>query len=151
MGKLLRVEITTMAKRIVKEVDNNNKQYNIDVVNSHEYQQAIKEIKSKSTLIGAVKTLERSLRSKLGNNFADIVELKLTPVRGSQIEAQENVIKKEIADYQKTVFKPRFYRYVDSEDMNDNVIQRVVDDITIAQMSITDVQDIITEVTKTLS
>jgi hypothetical protein len=132
MGKKLnRTEIATLAKRIIEEVNDVNKAYNDTVITSPAYIAEIARIQNQDPIWVLRENFKKELKIALGTNYEDVTYFSLQAQKG-ELYKKANEVNKELKDYSKSVLKP-----ILSLDSNQ---QRIIDDITIAQIDITDVQ-----------
>lgn len=130
--KLNRTEIATLAKRIIEEVNEVNKAYNETVKVSPTYIAEIAKIEAKNPLKSIKESFIKELKIQFGTEFEKEVNFSLNANYNGPLEKLSLSIIKEKEDYNKSVLKPILTL--------DNNQQRIIDDITIAQIDITDVQ-----------
>lgn len=145
MGKKLnRSEIDTIARKILKEVNEVNSVYNDGIKASQAYLDAIDKIQSKDPLYKAKKELEKQVTIQLGSNWQNDVVFSLYPEKQSMDNKYYKIKKevdKEIIEFNKTQFKKIHSIPTDSWGRESNEIyKQIVDDITIGQIDITDIQ-----------
>lgn len=143
MGKKLnKTEIETIAKTILQQVNEVNKVYNETIKTTPAYIAEISKIESKNPLIKITGELEKQVTIALGSNWKDDLKLSLyASEANNKYDKILKEIKKEKEEYIKSVSKIIYYIPYDSwSKQNNTIFQSIVDEITLAQITTTDIQ-----------
>ena len=135
--KLNRTEIATLAKRILEEVNEVNQKYNETVKASPTYIAEIERINNQNPLIAIKNQFIKELKIKFGTEYAKEVSFSLGSQYNGTLKKLEIDITNEINEYNKIHLKT-IYHY--QSTVWEIKLEKVIDDITIAQIDITDVQ-----------
>jgi len=134
MKKLNRTEIVTLAKRILEEVNEVNEKYNKSIINSKVYQDEVEKIKSQDPTLKVKAEIEKLLKVEFGSKY----ETKVGFTVSSKDEIINNKINKELVDLRIKSIKPIYHIKNSDWESMPREMQKVIDDITIAQIDITD-------------
>ena len=140
MKKMNQTEIKAVARKILKEVNEVNKVYNDTVVNSQPYKDEIERIKNQNPLIKIREDFKKQLKIVFGTNYEDEVGLSVTSAYKSNQSELESKISVELNEYNNKVLKPKYS--LESGEQYDNIIE----EITIAQITISDIQMLINSI-----
>jgi len=137
--KLNRIEIATLAKRILEEVNEVNQKYNNTVKASPTYIAEIERINAQDPLKAIKDQFIKELKIKFGTKYDEEVRFELNSYSSSNVRKEEESILNEIKKYNDSQLK-KVIKYNNRGNEYRDSIEKIIDDITIAQIDITDVQ-----------
>lgn len=138
--KLNRSEIEAIAKRILEEVNEVNIKYNEAKKLDPVYLAEIEKINVKNPLVLLKQELSKAIKISMGTNWEDDIQLHLG-ANSQKYKDLESSIKKEKEEYIKSQMKVIYSIPRNSWDKENNKVYRtLVDDITISQITISDIQ-----------
>ncbi len=140
MKKMNQTEIKAVARKILKEVNEVNKVYNDTIINSQSYKDEIERIKNQNPLIKIREDFKKQLKITFGTNYEDEVNLSLSSSYHSKQRELESIISDEIKIYKDKTLKPVYP--TESGEQYHNIIE----EITIAQITISDIQLLINSI-----
>lgn len=146
MKKMNQTEIKAVAKKILKEVNEVNKVYNDTIINSQPYKDEIERIKNQNPLIKIQEDLEKQLKVALGSNYKDNVSLNLSPVNNGIYKEVILKVEKETLEYKKKALKPLYSETVSCNWITNEAYDNIIEEITIAQITISDIQMLINSI-----
>lgn len=137
--KMNQVEVKAIAKKIIREVNEVNTVYNESVLKSKAYLDEVEKIKSKETLMALREKFKKELKIAFGTKYDQEIDFSLSTKWGSEMRKKDSEIDKELSDFKKKSLKKIINDHGEQYDL-------IVEEITIAQITVSDVQLLINSI-----
>lgn len=141
--KLNRTEIATLAKRILQEVNEVNQVYNESVKADPKYIAELEKIKSQDPCVKIKEDAEKALKVIFGKKWNENINFNISLNNYHEIT---NKIKNEINDLNDKSLKKIYNTSLSPVYLSNKDLDRIIDDITISQITISDVQLLINSI-----
>lgn len=149
--KLNRTEVKVLARRILQEVNEINEAYNAALITSPAYLAEVKRIEDQDPLLSLRQDLEKQAKIALGTGvLGKTVELSVHGIAGGSFRKREIEIEKELEDFKLSGLKRIYNTYAYKSYYENKVLNRIEEDITISQITMSDVHMMINTIKATL-
>lgn len=137
--KMNQVEVKAIAKKIIREVNEVNTVYNESVLKSKTYLDEVKRIENQSKVKEIEEKIEKEIKIAFGSKYKDELYFYIRTNSGSKLSEKENEVRKELND-----FKNKSLKEIISD--HGNKYDLIVEEITIAQITVSDIQLLINSI-----